>query len=508
MADNSKIEKEATKLIAEAEADKRLHEVWHRDAYKHAMPWRRRPGDESQTQPVHDQDELFDATAIDALADFAADCQSDFTPPETPWLELEAAQDLPPAAKGPVTLAISKYKETVFSEIGRGNFHEASQESYPDLGLGTCAMCIQDLDPNEPIHCQAISITDLLIGRGAYGGLDFRGRKHRPKYSELPYLYQTASWSAELKRKIDKGDGQRANVVECYWRLRDVPATERWQYALMVDKHCAEDFIHEGAGSCSIIPARWKTDSTSAWGIGSIYHALPLIKTLDQLAYLILKHLNKAVDPMMAYDDDGVTNFDQGSIPGSTVARAPGSKIEILESGTDFDPAFFERSLMQQDIRRALYQDKPDQQGKTPPTASQWIDERLQNDRRKGSPIGRVRTEWQWPIFTRYAYLLEKRGKLPKVQLNGEAVRLRARSPLIRSQRQEEVLQADRLLEMIGMRFGPQAVQMIVKTLDTAKNMKDGLGDKLVELNTPEELKVMMQQMAEVAQATQGQEAV
>ncbi len=500
MADRKKIAEQANKLIGEAEEDKRLHEIWHRDGYRHALPWRKRPGDNSQTQPIHDQDELFDNTAVDTLSDFAADCQNDFTPAETEWVKLEPSQELTGAQKAQITPQIAAYQTAVFSEIGRGNFHEASQESYPDLGLGTCAMCIQDLEPNEPIHNQAISITDLLIVRGAYGGLDFKGRRHRPKYSELPYLYSTAEWSPEIRGKIEKGDGTRVNVVESFWRLRDVPGTERWQYALMVDKVCAQDFIYEGAGSCAVIAARWKTDSTTAWGIGSLYHALPTIKTLDQLCYLILKHLNKSVDPAMAYDDDGVTNFDNGLVPGTTIPRSPGSKIDILESETDFDPAFFERASMKEDIRRALFQDKPDQQGKTPPTASQWIDEGLRNDRRKGAPIGRIRTEWQWAIFQRYAYLLEKRGILPKVELNGKLIRLRPQSPLIRSQKQEEVLTADKLLEIIGMRFGPQAVQILVKMLGTARAMKEGLGDKLVQFNSEDEVAKIMATMAQVAQ--------
>src|SRR5687767_6064386 len=127
MADRTQITKEALKFIAEAEEDKRLHEVWHREGYRYTMPWRKRPGDDTQDQPLHDQDELFDATGIQANSDFAADCQNDFTPVEKDWLLLEAAKNVPIQDKARIDAAIKNYQTTVFSEIGRGNFHEASQ---------------------------------------------------------------------------------------------------------------------------------------------------------------------------------------------------------------------------------------------------------------------------------------------------------------------------------------------------------------------------------------------
>jgi hypothetical protein len=84
-AKSARSRRKAMKWVAEAEADKRLHEPWQRDFYRYCLPHRRRPGD-TMLQPVHDQDELFDSIAIEMLADFAADMQSRFTPPAKDWL--------------------------------------------------------------------------------------------------------------------------------------------------------------------------------------------------------------------------------------------------------------------------------------------------------------------------------------------------------------------------------------------------------------------------------------
>jgi hypothetical protein len=82
---------------------------------------------------------------------------------------------------------------------------------------------------------------------------------------------------------------------------------------LLVDGHECQSAVLEGEGSCPIIVARWRTDSTTAWGVGPVYTILPTIKTLDQLAYLTLKYLNRVVDPVTFGPED--INLDQGLFP-------------------------------------------------------------------------------------------------------------------------------------------------------------------------------------------------
>jgi hypothetical protein len=500
-AGRKSLEQQAVKYIAEAEADRRSHETWLRDVYRFALPWRRRP---SSWKQVHDQDELFDPTAIEATADFTADMQATFTPPDDDWLGVEPAETMQEFEKEKLKAPIANYKRTVFAEIRRSNFHEASQEAYPDLAAGTASMCIQDIDITQPIQCQAIPITDLLIARGVYGGVDFRCREIRNmRVRDLAPTYPNATIPASVKRLAEKDAGATICVRECVWRLWDKKPMERWQYCLLIDNKLAEDDIFEGTGSCPIIVARWRTDSTTALGTGALYVVIPTIKTLDQLCYLILKHLNFRVDPATSYEDDGVINLENGLTPGTAIARAQGSKApEILESEGDLNTAFFERSEMQTQIKRALFQDKPEQPGKTPPTLGQWLDERARTAQRMGAPIGRLTTEWQWAIFARFAYLMAKRGVLPSVDLNGKVIRLRPESPLIKAQRQQGVNLADRCLEIFGVRLGgPQVVPLFVDTLKTAVKIKEMLGADAVILRSEEDIKQIVKTSVQAGQA-------
>src|SRR6185503_8345118 len=92
MPAKSSTEQEALKYIAEATTDRQMHVPWQRDVYRYCMPWRKRPNEWKQQ---HDQDDLFDSTAIEALSDFSADMQSTFTPIEDDWLDIEPAESLP-----------------------------------------------------------------------------------------------------------------------------------------------------------------------------------------------------------------------------------------------------------------------------------------------------------------------------------------------------------------------------------------------------------------------------
>lgn len=501
MPAKSKTEQEALKYISEATTDRQLHIPWQRDVYRYCMPWRKRPMEWKQQ---HDQDDLFDSTAIEALNDFSADMQSTFTPIEDDWLDIEPAESLQGFTVAQLAPKLKEYQTAIFSEVRRSNFHEATQEAYPDLAAGTCAMVIQDYDINAPFQCQAIPITDLLITRGVYGGVDFRARViANMRLTDIKVTYPRATLSADLETKIKNATpGMTVICHECVWRIWDPDKIERWQYVLLIDNVECETDVFEGPGSNPIIVTRWRTDSTTAWGVGPLYTVLPTIKTLDQLNYLIMKHLSFAVDPAGFYDDDGVINLENGIDPGKMIPRAIGSKIEPYESRADFQTSFFEREDMQHDIKRALFQDKPAQSGDTPPTAAQWMDQKAEVARRMGAPFGRMTTEWQHATFQRFAYLMTRRGTLPEIRHDGRLIRLRPQSPLIKAQRQQKVVVGGRLLEMIGQYFGPDAVHLLVDAPKTLARVQDGLGDDIVVLRSEQEIAAMAQQGAAIAQQT------
>jgi hypothetical protein len=187
--------------------------------------------------------------------------------------------------------------------------------------------------------------------------------------------------------------------------------------------------------------------------------------------------------------------------PGDWIPRAVGSEPpKAIESQAHFDVAVFERDELRSVIRRAHYQDKPEQLGKTPPSATQWADERAERARRMGTPATNLVLELQIPIYTRFSYILERRGTLPKVVLNGQAVTLSPVSPLLRAQEQEEVVRIDRGLELLTARFGPAIANVLVKQPDVARKLFTLLGIDLNLLRPEGEIAAAIQQYAGLLQ--------
>lgn len=452
------LRKELGKRVERAKLDRNRHIHRIEDCNKYALPWRHKLNSTVATDQL---DDIYDSTAMTVVEDFASDNLNTFTPRKSHWVDIKPVKRLDVAAQRQIADALKQYQDTIFDEMSRSNLHQCLQEAYPDLGIGTMAGLIQDINAAEPIFCQAIPANELLIDRGPYAGVDLRGREWRGcRGSDIKVLWPNAR--KELGEPFGDDDTEAYDVFDGMWRVWTDRATEAWQYCVTANGKIIYKDYWTGKGSCAMFVARWSRDSTTAWGVGPTYRCTPDIKTLNHIKYLMLKNLDKKVDPSVSYEDDGVVNLDAGVTSGTWVPRAPGSKApEAIESKGAFDVAWVQADDLISSIKRAHYQDEPNQRGKTPPTAEQWADESARRMRRMGTPAANLVQELQYPIIERFGYLLAKRGVLPKVQLQGNDVTLNPISPLLRAQEMEEVVRADRTIEMFEARFGPQAANVV-----------------------------------------------
>lgn len=451
--------KELARLVARATTDRSKHQARIADCYRYTMPWRHKF---DQTSFSPDVDVIFDGTAGVVLEDFAADMLNTFTPQKNNWVTAQPVETLDAGANNKIKDKLAAYQRVVFSAMGASNLYMALQEAYMDLGIGTMILLVLDLDPTRPYHCEAIPATEMLLTRGPYGYVDGYFRKKRYFRSEIKTLWPDADLTKLGAEPQDNSDPEY-DVTDGCWRDWSNKGDEAYHYLVEANGKRLYHKEYKGAGSCPFIGARWGRDSTTAWGLGPTYRTLPEIKTLNHVRYTNLKNYDKHVDGVVSYEDDGVMNLDNGVEPGMWIPRAPGSEPpEVIESKSRVDISMFEIDECRSMIRRAHYQDRPEQQGKTPPSATQWADEAAERARRMGTPATTLVHELQYPLFRRFAYLEGERGKLPKVQLEGVDVALQPISPLLRAQEQEAVVRRDKFAELIVARFGPQVGMILI----------------------------------------------
>jgi hypothetical protein len=409
-----KLLKHMNRLVARAELDRAKHQGRLADCYRYTMPWRHKFFQTQANSSAVDLDVIFDETAGVVLEDFAADMLNTFTPQKNDWVTAAPVETLDPGASNQIRDKLAAYQRVVFGSMARSNLYMSLQEAYMDLGPGTMALLVTDIGATKPLHCEAIPAPELLITKGPYGYVDGTFRKKTYLRSEIKTLWPEAKLHLLGPEPTD-GTDPSYEVTDGCWRDWDDISDEVNYYAVQSQGKLLYDKKYNGAGSCPFIVARWGHDSTTAWGCGPTYRTLPAIKTLNHFAYTALKNYDKHVDPVVSYEDDGVMNIDNGVTPGTWVPRAPGSKPpEAIEAKARFDVQAFEINEKRSIIKRAHYQDRPEQQGKTPPSATQWADEAAERARRMGTPATTLVHELQYPLFRRFAYLEAQRGTLPK----------------------------------------------------------------------------------------------
>jgi hypothetical protein len=502
-----KLRTHCLKRISVAEMDRNKHIGAIEDCYRYTMPWRHRA---NTPDHVYTDSDLYDSTAMAVVQDFVADMMNTLTPAKSGWVELEAASKLDAGDKNIIAEQLANFQEIIFDEMRRSNLYAALQEAYADLSVGTMALLVQDRHPSEPIHCTAIAATDLYLERDPWGGIGAVWRKMSIRENEIKVLWPDAKPPYEQSEK-DSDEGEEeyrwsdkiCEVWDGLFRDWSDRGTERWHYVVMTTGRILWDKQYSGEGSCMFIVARWARDSTTAWGIGPTRFALPDIKTQNHLNYVVLKNTDKVVDPPFTYENDGVMNFANGLEPGMGYAREVGSQApEPMESKNKFDVAFINSERLVHSIKRAHYQDRPEQTGKTPPTATQWADEAAERARR--TAVTNLVQELQYPLIKRFSYLLGQRGILPKVKLQGEELQLQPVSPLLRAQEQEKVVRIDRFLELANARFGPQMVNAWVKQDDSLALMAKGLGVPMELIRNKVEMQAMIANVAQLAGGQMG----
>jgi hypothetical protein len=500
---NDPLLKAMNRLLERARIDRSRHQSRIADCYKYAMPWRHKFYQTQAGGSAVDLDEIFDETIATVIEDFSADMNVTFTPRKNNWLDETPLETLGGAQKAELAKPLAARKTFVFAEMGRSNLYQALQEAYMDLGPGTMAMMITDIDPAKPLHCEAIPVTELLITRGPYGYVDGVFREKAYRREEIKVLWPDADLGKLGPEPVN--DEQDYDVSDGCWRDWSDKGNETYKYAVQCQGKILYRKEWKGPGSCPFIVARWSRDSTTAWGVGPTYRVLPAIKSRNHVRYLSLKNYDKHVDPITSYEDDGVINLDHGVEPGKWVPRLPGSRApETIESKARFDVQVFEMDQLERVIRRAHYQDRPEQQGKTPPTATQWADEAAERARRMGTPATNLVEEWQYGIYRRFVYLLDQRGVLPKVTMDGRAVQLQPISPLLRAQEQEEVVRNDRWAELITTRFGPQLGAVIINIFKFSDEQRRLLGVKKEMQNDEEGVAAALKQLMPVLQNFSG----
>lgn len=490
--EEDKLKTEAKDRLADCEREKSNIRVDIEEAYFFLAPRRIRQaqGSSTDTKP-RDADELQTSLGMEVADDFVTEIIESFTPPEAPWAERKSMPLEDKALEARINEEAKVADTKIFDHIRASNYYsEKGKTAVPDLSIGVIALLIKDPGRGLPIEVLGVPIRELEIGLGPDGRIDDRWMKRNTKYRNLAALLPGITFNAEIQQKVRDEPNTKCTVKWGWWRLWAELGDVTWQSVILVEDHLVHHARSIGEGSCELVIGRFGSTPDFAWPDGPSIKCLPDYRQHDELRAALIENIDFTTRQAVAYEDDGVINLSGGIEPGMAYPKRPNAGRKIFEPIYEHNPidaALLDEQKITQRIRRMHYVDFPEQKGKTPPSASQWLDEMVIRQRRIGTPGYSFWREEPYETFQRFRYLLEKRGTIKPVN-SPEGAALAPRNPAQRAHENQEVLTGTRLLQICATAF-PQTLQVSINDVETMKNFQSKLGDKLVVFRTDEELK-------------------
>jgi len=505
------MDKEAKEYLEKYNRAKAMRENWvplFEECYEYALPQRESFYYEEKGQ--RRDDKIFDETAVVGVQEFASRLQSGLVPNFARWADLMSGSEVPKEQREGVDNELDEVTEYVFEVIQNSNFSQEVHESFMDLAVGTGVLCVEEGDSVQPVVFSAIPLPHVVLDTGPDDRIDhvFRERK-KVKFDHLPLMYPKGKFSPQVQSKM--GRNQETKVLEFVCRDYSKKNEEAYfHYAVcMTTETVLMKKEMKGLGSNPFICFRWGKCAGEIYGRGPLINALSAIKTTNLTIELILENAQMAISGIYQMEDDGVINPDTiNLVPGSIIPKAMGSAgLQPIRAAGSFDVAQLILSDMRLNIKRALYNDMLGNPDKTPATATEVAERMADLSRRMGSAFGRLQAELVQPVLQRVIYILKKQGRIEVPTVNGREVKVRSVSPLAQAQANQDISSISRFLELVGGAFGPEMMQMLINSEETAIHLakKFGVPESLIrDEEQRKQIAAIAQQMAQQQQQQGG----
>ncbi|MBO03191.1 MAG: hypothetical protein CMG35_11185 [Candidatus Marinimicrobia bacterium] len=443
------------------------------DAYDYTMPTRQ-GFDHSDQIGLSRTDRIFDETAVVGVTEFAAELQSSLIPPFARWANLVAGSDIEDKDEAEeINAELQRITEKVFDHIANSNFDQEVNEALHDLAVGTGVLNILPGDAVDPLRFQAIPLTEIAIEDGPDGLIDDVHYRKFCRVDHIPIMFPDTPKEVLETIQHRNSSNDQIEVIQSTMRDRSTANVRNWDYVAhipSIETELARE-RYSGRGSNPWVLFRWSKAAGESYGRGPVINALPAIRTCNLVVQLILENADMAVTGMWQADDDGVINPDSINLrPGIIIPRAPGSRIDPLQTPARFDVGQLVLDDMRHNIKKALYNQQLGRPHEATPMSATEVAERMaQLAQEIGPAFGRLMKELVEPVIQRVVYIMKKKGLIEIPTINGKAIKIVSQSPLAAAQRMQDVTNMDQFMQRMVAIFGPQITQVLVDQDETAR---------------------------------------
>lgn len=496
-AENKKLSKKLAGLIKRGKKRRRPWEKHWADVYDYCFPFRE-AWHEDQEDGASRTDLIYDNTAVEAIPKFASRLVHGLFPPASDAFKLDAGVDVneidrtSPTLRAELDLIVKAWH----SWLRNSNFESEINEAAQDLGIGTATLLMEPGTFAGELMFTAVPPNSLLLLPGVRDTVSVWMYERKMRIEEI-----RATWpKAVLSRRMIEAEKSNPDKEVKLWDIteRDQEKLEgevstRWLWCEEYD-HTLQTIDYKGRGSCPWITFRWSKTANEVWGRGPILNVLPSVKTVNLTVQLVLENAEMSIAGLYAYDDDGVFNPDNIRVePGMFIPKSPGGSIEALQSPARFDVSSMILSDERAAIRRGLYVDELERDGKTPYSAEEVQARRADMARNMGSVSGRVWHELVLAMVDRLRYLGEYWNMLKMPVIDGKKIKLVPLSPLLRIQDQSDISNLVQYTQVLNGTMGPGSSAMVLNQERTQTWLAAKFGLDATLLNSITEQKRLAQ---------------
>ena len=452
-----------------AEDKKHLWRSTYRDAYQYAMPAR-----ETFTWHTEGQQKnrlLYDSTLQEATYTAANTLCALLFPAWMHWCELApgAAISKKQLEENPeINEGLQAATRMFFAYLNTSNFNTVISEAALDLQVGTCAMTFDEGDQDNPFVFQAIPLSAIEIEEGPNGTIETTWQHRCPHARNLLRMYpgmELLDLPESTRKTIAEDPEKKLNIVQ--GEVYD-PETKNY-YGVVIDLTGPTIIWRYNFGASNpTIVARASKCAGETYGRGRVLLALSDARTVDRMQEFILTQMALQVAPPMTGVSDGVLNPYTASLTPNTIipvaSNADNSpSLRPLELGQNFPPTQEEMKNLRERIRRTLLGPEPSE-GPVKSATEISVADRNRLWAMNGE-YNRIMAELLAKIVARGVFILQKKGLLPPMKVNGRSVVVKYTSPFAKTQNTDDVIALQETMQVLAP-LGPEALHAGLKTKD------------------------------------------
>jgi hypothetical protein len=418
---------EATKLKKQS-----FTSIWQ-DCYDYALPL--------QENPTRNNLNLFDGTAADSSEQLASSLLAELTPPWARWFSLSLGVDINENRRAQIMPNLEKIERNIQSNFERSNLILELHQCFMDLVIaGTACLLFEEASVGQSSSFQfkAIPLNEIYLDESSSGRLDITFRESTLNLADMQTRFAGVELPEKLHKFLSEKNENRVRVIEhvrpC---ISEQGLVDKYEYLAFVYDNMSPDnnfILREGFfNSSPFINFRWMKTPSEIYGRSPLMKALPDVKTANKVVELILKNAAIASTGIWQAEDDGVLNpANIKLIPGSIIPKAMGSKgLTPLEAPGNFDVSQLVLSDLRARIRHAMLVDKLGQIGDSKMSATEVTERADEMVRILGATYGRLQSELLNPLIYRAIGILNRRGEIEDINVDGKEVVLRYQSPIV-----------------------------------------------------------------------------